>query len=956
MQACLEAFLENGNYTSALPAITDCYRRETSKYGLAVSNTFVLVEWGSIILPRAWERSDPSLCLSFARVLELCLFSGKEAVKRSAIVVARRTVRKLLADESRIPVLIRQLTAKDQPLGSRAAVFLGVIAGVCARNNKSVLMKDCYYGFYVREILGSRTAVPPHIASALNDFFGNFTTAAELGKEIVPTVEKALLRAPEVVQDVLQSMLPSLPSEVDLAEIVSAHLLKSLLANTKSQSSAVRDGASSAFAALISHSQDQNILGTIADDLSISFSKLTVVEQRLVQARMLAQMPYVSSKSDVICRTIAKSAGKEPNETALATEVAALTIQYARMVSSSSEGSLKKEYAKDVENAFSKGMSDKKPGVKKIWVLGAGDLLWKVAGASSQVSEGALEAAPALVSFVESISSKLLQIFDEMAQGPVAAGPLAVAASTTTALFPILLRISESEATRTSLRKSKVNDLALSPASFLLNYRVYTKLSSHEECSWIIRALVACSSDLEGASTDARDAWTQVFLYLIAAAGITPATRNEAIIALTGVWSQRSRFVSEMVIQGLWNWQRQTEQSEKDNAAFSAKSGTSQLFLAIRSICPLKQDIKQQDNDSMRTQLINMLVLSRPEILPRVHWIDTCLRVGQDPGTIASTNVTECLQIVDLCLTPNRGPAPSATVKLAAYNTAAELAFVAPETVTPALIDIINGSLSRDELEQYGSTDFAIAQTPEGTAFVDVLNSKASSYAIDKNAKDYDTMKWEEEIRNQVAQKRGQDRKLTSDEKTKVQAQLIKEAAIRAKVQRLESNLRDGIGFVRALATGPPVDPGLWLSQALQALVNVIAAGVGRLVGPAADDTYLECSRFVSSRLGSLRPFIGIATLRALGSSSLPVELVEEPLGDLVTRLLYRLRFASEQRPFDGISLIYLLPLIFAVLKQNGIARPTGDEADEQVTLALEILSFHTDACEFSILVYCGGF
>ena len=86
------------------------------------------------------------------------------------------------------------------------------------------------------------------------------------------------------------------------------------------------------------------------------------------------------------------------------------------------------------------------------------------------------------------------------------------------------------------------------------------------------------------------------------------------------------------------------------------------------------------------------------------------------------------------------------------------------------------------------------------------------------------------------------------------------------------------------------------------------------------------------------------------------MEIVEEPLGDLVTRLLYRLRFASEQRPFDGISLIYLLPLIFAVLKQNGIDRPTGDEADEQVTLALEILSFHTDACEFSILVYCGGF
>ena len=953
MQSCLQAFLNDGNYSSAHPAILDCYRRETEKPGIAASSAFVLVEWGSIILSRAWGKSDPHLCLSYARVLELCLSLGKENIKRSAIVVARRAVRKILEDESRIPTIIEHITAKDQPLGSRTAVLLGVIAGVCARKNKSLLVKDYYYVFYVREILGSRTAIPSHIANALNDFFQNFTTALELRKEVIPTLEKALLRAPEVVQDLVRPLVYSLPPEVDLSEIIADHLLKPLLANTKSQIVAVRNGASLAFTALMSHAQEEKFLGKIADDLSASFSKLTVVEQRLVQARMLAQTTCVLSKSEEICRTIAKSAGKEPNESALAAEVSALTSQYAHMVLDSSSDGLGKEHAKDVEDAFSKGLNDRKPGVRKIWALSAGDLLWKIAGGSRHASEQAPEVPPAVVYFLESIASKLLQIFDEVAQSPNAAGPLAVAAFTTTALYPIMLGIIESETIRASLRKAKVYDRALSRASFFLNHRVYTKLSSHEDLLWVIRALLACSNDLETASADTKDAWTQTFLYLIAAAGIPPPVRNEAMTALTDVWSQRSRTISEMVIRGLWNWQRQTELSERDSVALSAKSGTSQLFRAVRSICPPKQDKKQQDYDSMQTQLISMLVLCRPEILPRVHWIDTCLRVGQDPGTIARTHVTECLQMVDRCLTGNEGPAPSATVKLAAYNTAAELAFVAPDTITPALIGIINDSLPTDELEECGPTEIAIARTREGTAFVDVLSSKALSSVIDKNAKDYDTVKWEEEIRSQVARKRGQDRKLTPDENAKVQAQLTKEGAIRKIVHNLESRLRNGIGFVRALAIGPPIDPGLWLSQALRALVNVIAAGVGRLVGPAADDAYLECSRFVSSRLGSLRPFIGIATLRALGSSTLPEELVEEPLEDLVTRLLYRLRFASEQRPFDSISLIYVLPLVFAVLQRSGIARPAGDEADEQITLALEILSFHTDSCRFSICAYC---
>lgn len=66
-----------------------------------------------------------------------------------------------------------------------------------------------------------------------------------------------------------------------------------------------------------------------------------------------------------------------------------------------------------------------------------------------------------------------------------------------------------------------------------------------------------------------------------------------------------------------------------------------------------------------------------------------------------------------------------------------------------------------------------------------------------------------------------------------------------------------------------------------------------------------------------------------------------------MVRILYRLRFASEQRPFDTITLGYILPLFFAILNQNGIKGTGSEEGEEQILLVLEFLSFHTSSCKY---------
>lgn len=258
-------------------------------------------------------------------------------------------------------------------------------------------------------------------------------------------------------------------------------------------------------------------------------------------------------------------------------------------------------------------------------------------------------------------------------------------------------------------------------------------------------------------------------------------------------------------------------------------------------------------------------------------------------------------------------------------------------------MELIGRDLDPKQLQNIGPMEAAIYRTPEGTCFVDVLAKKGQNSAPNKNTKDYDILKWEEELRSQLEQKKGQQRKLTAEETSKVNAQLKKESAIRSSIRAIEAKLLRGIGIIKSLATGPPTDATLWLGSAVGFILAVIDAGAGLVVGDVAPWAYVVCSEKVSTRLGPIRQFIGIATLR-LRDITLAQNFDEERLEDLITRVLYRLRFAGEQRPFDAVSLIYIMPLLLDVLRKGGVGED-NDDRDAQLVLAVEVLSFHTDVC-----------
>ncbi|KAK0107053.1 translational activator of GCN4 [Cadophora gregata] len=958
VQRCIRAIFSSGCAPEALEEFVRTIDAETAKQGLAPGNAFVLVEWCSILLQEIagttyWEKWGQITIQSNARVLELCLGeSTRSNMRQAALVITRRGLRKAFsagdAMEKLIGDAVCMLSSKGPQPSTKNAVMLGVIAGVCARKSeaKKILSSNAseYYAFYIREIIGSRTPVPDHISKALGDFFIAFTTSEDVEKVIVPALEKALLRAPEIVlNDLVTPLFHSFGESIDLSSVLRNNLLKPLLANTKSTNAVVRHGAFSAFKAAVHKSHDSDLIIQIAQEILVPLKsgKVPSAEQRAYYADMLTVLPPSKAAVTHVTPAMAIIAGKEANEAALQSE----TLTVLHYVTWGLFNDL--EIDKQVIDAFVKGLSDKKVPVKKLWAVRLGELFLAIE------SEELLKSKASKLA--ESTITALMEIWQEVIANPLAAAQsgLVTCAYILTAIAQPKLALCPTAKVEAALKKAQVDHQALKmepKPSFLLNQRIYGKLSSTDDFKWFIRALSSTSQELAtmDAVSTVSTAWSQAIIFCICSSSVTPELRNFCSRTLSQLYAREPAHISAIMIAGLWRWHHCVESGDKDSAAIISKSENQNLHIIVKSICLSTEEMAKLGGEVdlvvRRQQMISLLVLSRPELIPRVNWIELCLRVQVDPGELARTSEDALMQqIIDSTSFNEETSQTSESVKKAAFNAAAELAFVAPDTMISRIVKLIENDLNPSQLVTVGPTEAAIFRTEEGTAFVDVLASKSQGYVPNKNTKDYDTLKWEEELRAQLAQKKGQQKKLTSEESAKVKAQLKKEASIRLDIRYLEARLLRGIGIIKSLATGPPTEASLWMGPAVKALVDVINAGAGLITANAAPEAYVLCAEILPSRIGVLRPFIGIATLRALDVPHLAQELVQEPLGALITRVLYRLRFSGEQRPFDTVSLTYILPLVFLVLRKGGFG--DSDDAEAQLVLALEFLTFHTDAC-----------
>ncbi|KAI9370427.1 armadillo-type protein [Aspergillus egyptiacus] len=948
VQQCLRALLKAPLPTGDLKYLASQLQAEASRSSLDAGSALVLLEWCSILLQIL--RSDTETPLSVvldiialdARALETCLAARpKPSVKQSALRVTRRALRAVFSDtwgDDAIRQSVQRLTS-DTATGQKNAPFIGVIAGVSARlqDRKSVLEaeKKPIIAYYTKELVASKSAPPPHVASGMSDFFESFVTHDDITTELIPPIEKAILRSPEVVlSGLVPSLFSALPRDVDLSEVLHTRLLKHFLSSMKSNNPAIRQAALESFRSVLSKSTTEGLLLKIVGEVvgPLKTQKITSPEHRAIYAQSLFAVSPTADISKEIVQGFLPVFTRESNEAALEQEIKAFSKHLSHLIQS------KVKIGDDVVNAIVKGSSDKKIPFRKLWQMNVGEALWQ--------AEPTTLSCPEVEPLVTKFLAKLKEIFKEVTSNPL---PSAQSGALFTAYVFLALsgRLSALEnPDKTAWEETVGQSMVLQPKpSFLLNPKAYSKLTSQAEVQWAVRTLatVPSASKFDSAEPQAKVAWAEAFIYAITAPGLQNSFRDESARALSSVHQRNVKAMGRTVAEALWAWILSYRTGEKESAAVSAGPDSGRfLHLVAKAICPPSEAANSDQNKvDLKEQLVGMLVLGRSELISNVSWIELCLRTGTDPGDLVREFSDECMkQLVGVQEDPIRSKVPQ--VDAAIWSAAGDLAFVAPDTMVPRLVDQIKDDLDVSRASNITPTDAAIARTPEGTMFVDVLNTK-SKQTFDKNTKDYDILKWEEEMRAHLAQKKGEKpKKLTADEQAKVKAQLAKEAKIREDVLGVVKRIERGCGIIRGLAAGPAVDADDWINPALASLLALSNAGAGLFSGDVISNAYIKCSDKLSTRLGPLRPFVGIATLRAIGKGSLPAELEVEPLGTLVTRILYRLRFASEQRPLDNSSLAYALPLLLMVLSRNGIDEVKGEEEGEQVLLALEILSFHS--------------
>ncbi|KAF5555633.1 translation activator GCN1 [Fusarium phyllophilum] len=963
VQKCLIALISSGADSKTIAPLITALRKESQKPGIAPTNAFVLVEWCSLFMQHLdasqWDQFATDIILADADALEKCHQPvSRKSVTHSAIIVTRRGLRKLFSSnelsEKRLSASVDVLTAKGAQSISRNAVLLGVIAGVSARKDhlRPILesLKSRYYDFFTREIIGSRTSVPEHLVLGLGDFFASFATLEEISKELIPALEKGLLRAPEVILGgVVTPLVRCLPENFDLSKILEQNLLKPLLSNAKSTNAAIRAGSLDAFSALVNKSGDTASLEKVINEVAtpLKSGKLASPDHRVLHAQMLQTAPLSKASAEQVANAVAVIAAKEGNESALAAETSALAKAVSFLLTNDAE------VPKSVLESVTKGLTEKKIPSRKYWLLRVGGIL--------QTLNEAQSVSSAMAAFVDAVIPKLITNFTEVTSNAASAAQngLIVGAYILTAVSTHINRVLPGSAADSSLAKASVTkqSLSLDPkSSFLLSPRIYSKVTADEDLNWFSRAL---NSIFQGLDTEADDqvalAWSEAIIHLVTAQSVPATVQQETSKTLSSLYVRSPKLVSGFIIAGLWDHLRHSGSPDKEPS-----SGAHNLIQVVKAICLTPSDIEKSGEtirtEDLEAQANNLIVLARPELIPRANWIDLCLRMELDPGNLVKKyqdelvaeieNQTSFSQKVFMTFPGHKNLANQYrqvdAIKKAAYNAAADLAFVAPETIIPRLLETLSRDLNAEQLHDIGPVEAAIFRTPEGTVFVDVL-AKKSQQVLDKNKKDYDILKWEEELRSQLEKKKGQQKKLTPEENGKVNAQLKKESLIRQSITEIEVRLLRGIGIIRSLATGPPTDAAQWLGTAVSLLIGIMDAGATMITGDAAPLAYITCAEKVTERLGSMRPFVGVAALRLRGMS-LAENYQEEAVEDLVTRVLYRLRFAGEQRPFDSVSLIYALPLVLELLRKGGVGE-SPDDADAQLVLAIEFLSYHTDVC-----------
>ncbi|KAG8759295.1 translational activator of GCN4, partial [Ceratobasidium sp. 428] len=850
-----------------------------------------------------------------AVLVDAVIRDGKAGASRSAFVLVRRILRN---NHALIPGVVSSLfdTAKTSSTPLNNTVLLGIAVDVTLRlrpnktNEESPgiayigVIKPNVLTFYTTHIIPSKTVVPLYITKAFDDFLQNCVTDDDLSNAIVPAVEKAVLRAPELSLDMVDSLLRALSRP--LPTLLFTRVLTSVLNGAKSTNVLARAGSIRVVTTLLttptspasplpgapphptptdsSETQKRNVEAARQAILApLKENKTNNADHRISLVAIAAALPSDSGSAAEILNTSLPSIAKDGKEEGW--------VWVGKLLN----GALVKneEISKDVVTTLTKEMGSVKVPVKRAVCAAVGSALWDLGELpdSSLATDGDHADSKAQATWTPAATSFLTALT------PALEANLKTASST-----PLTLPAGPLEGyVAAAIGFGRGGKDGIASKNPILTGITVANRSPETVVPLIVEAVVnATESDSIKPAKSTPASTTAAAKPAVGAKPVTKPAATTPARPITGASTAKPAATSSA-----------PEESVQNTSRPDPKTLVQARYAALlAAVAPDAEQVEEPQRGDLLVEMIG--VAHREDVCPqsRQLWVDLCLKVKLDPHLLVTRKVDRLLELVLL-----KGSNHSEKTTESAYRALSTIVFIAPKITLPHVIGEIQRCLSPRQVESFGLVDFAIWRTPKGTMFTDVLASKKGP-VLNNKSKDADIEKWEAELRKTLESKKGAPVKaLSKQDQALVNAQLEKEDVIRTSIEHTKNEMTSGLAMVKSVVAAGVEELSVHVAPIAKLLLDGALKKGSILVGPKAFDTYLDLAKMC-----------------------------------LVVRVLYRLRMLSEQAPFDPSTYAYMSPFIDHVIRSGGIAAAGPEETLEQVSLALDVIQFHCG--EFSNPAY----
>ncbi|XP_014444459.1 eIF-2-alpha kinase activator GCN1 [Tupaia chinensis] len=816
------------------------------------------------------------------------------------------------------------------------AGMLGLLVQFCTSHKEMDVVnrhKSALLDFYVKNILMSKVKPQKYLLDNCAPLL-RYMSHSEFKEQILPTIQKSLLRSPENVIETISSLLASVT--LDLSQYA-LDIVKGLANQLKSNSPRLMDEAVLALRNLARQCSDSTATEALTKHLFAilggSEGKLTIVAQKMSVLSGIGSISHhvVSGpSSQVLNGTVAELfipfLQQEVHEGTLVHAVSVLALWCNRFTT---------EVPKKLTEWFKKAFSLKTStsAVRHAY------LQCMLASFRGDTLLQALDLLPLLIQTVEKAASQSTQV-PTVTEGAAAAlllSKLSAADSQAEAKLSSFwqLIVDEKKQVFTSEKfllmaseDALCTVLHLTERLFLDHAHRLTGSKVQQYHRVLVAVLLSRTWHVR------RQAQQTVRKLLSSLGGLKLACG--LLEELKTVLSSHKVLPSEALV---------TDAGEVTEAGktYVPPRVLQQALCVISGMPGLEGDVTNTEQLARE-----MLIISHHPSLVAVQsgfWPALLARMKIDPEAFITRHLD---QIIPRITTQS-------PLNQSSMNAMGSLSILSPDRVLPQLVSTITASVQNPALCLVTREEYAIMQTPPGELYDKSIIQSAQQDSIKKanmkrenKAYSFKEQIIELELKEEIKRKKGikEEVQLTSKQKELLQAQLDKEAQVRRRLQELDGELEAALGLLDTILAKNPSG----LTQYIPVLVDSFLPLLkSPLAAPRIKNPFLSLAACVMPpRLKGLGTLVSHVTLRLLKPEcALDKSWCQEELSVAVKRavaLLHTHTITSRVGKGEPDAAPLSAPafsLVFPLLKMVLTEMPHHSEEEERMAQILQILTVH---------------